>query len=128
MKSQLPSVLLQAKYILDETDKIKQSERLWSIYCNILLVRCVDCNTLSMRSIYGNMLGMNNNGSLFGFILCERVQSFTNSSTRVFDTLSPSHMLVTTERAKNPFALPTAFICSAQTARVCFSVSCSLKG
>ena len=70
-----PSLLFQAKRILDETDEIQQSKRLWSIYCDILL----------MRSIYCNKLLISNDGYLFHFILCKHGQSLTNSSALVFD-------------------------------------------
>lgn len=158
MRSQLPAVLLQAKYTPDEANGIKERKRLWSSYCNILLMRCtycnmlvmsIYCNTLVIRSIYCNMLVISNKGYLFGFILHEGAQSFTDSSTHEFDTLSPSHMLVRMERVKKPFIsddLPSALVirsivlwkslkfckpkklfCSAQKARACFSVSYSLK-
>lgn len=122
MRSQLPSVFLQAKYTLDETDEIQQSERLWSSYCNILsmrriyrhmLVMSICCNMLVIRSIYYNMLVISTNGYWFH---PARTCTVTDSSACVFDTLSPSHTLVRTERVKNPFIsddLPSALVIGA---------------
>ena len=156
MRSQLPSVFLQAKYTLDETDEIKQSERLWSSYCNILsmrriyrhmLVMSICCNMLVIRSIYYNMLVISTNGYWFHpartctishwFIsLCIwyteplPYASQNRESEEPFHQwwppLRPCHRSTVLWKPLK-FCKPKKLFCPAQKARACFSVSYSLK-